>query len=103
MLYRIVNQAKAAKQSDDVDSLINHEKQGKTFTQVNEKVMPNIGRKVSANKVTLPNMMRQEENEPFDKPFKNIARTPEKDTSRAKQLAKKAEKEAGKKAKAKKK
>lgn len=70
MLYKVVNQAKASKQSDDVDAYIEHEKQGKTFTQVNEKVMPNIGRKVSANKVTFPNMMRKEEtvNEIADTP-----------------------------------
>lgn len=36
MLYKVVNQVKSQKQRDDVDSYIEHEKQGKTFTQVNE-------------------------------------------------------------------
>lgn len=67
MLYKIVNQAKAAKQSDDVDSLINHEKQGKTFTQVNEKVMPDLDKKMGSKKVTLSNMMRKEEKSDDDK------------------------------------
>lgn len=70
MLYKVVNQAKAAKQSDDVDALINHEKQGKTFTQANEEVMPDLKKKMGAKKVTLPNMMRKEEtvNEIADTP-----------------------------------
>lgn len=61
MLYKVVNQTKAAKQSDDVDSLINHEKQGKTFTQVNEKVMPDLNKKLGSKKVTLANQMRKED------------------------------------------
>lgn len=61
MLYKVVNQIKAAKQSDDVDSLINHEKQGKTFTQVNEKVMPDLNKKLGSKKVTLANQMRKED------------------------------------------
>jgi len=62
MIYKIVNQVKAQKQSDDVDSLINHEKQGKTFTQqCDEEVMPDLKKKMGAKKVTLPNMMRKED------------------------------------------
>jgi hypothetical protein len=44
MLYKVVNQMKASKQSDDVDSLINHEKEGKTFTQVNEASSKKLGK-----------------------------------------------------------
>lgn len=62
MLYKAVNQVKAQKQSDDVDEYIEHEKQGKTFTQVcEEEAMPDLKKKMGAKKVTLPNMMRKEE------------------------------------------
>ena len=63
LLYKIVNQAMAEKQSDDVDAYIEHEKQGKTFTQVCEAVMANLKKKMGAKKVTLPNMMRKEESQ----------------------------------------
>lgn len=36
MLYRAANQAKSMKQKADVEAYVEHEKQGKTFTQVNE-------------------------------------------------------------------
>jgi len=61
MLYRLVNKMKSEKQSDDVDSYIEHEKQGKTFTQMNEEPMPDLKKKMGAKKVTLPNMMKKEE------------------------------------------
>jgi hypothetical protein len=61
MLYKLVNKMKSEKQSDDVDSYIEHEKQGKTFTQMNEEPMPDPKKKMGAKKVTLPNMMRKEE------------------------------------------
>lgn len=64
MLYKVVNQMKASKQSDDVDSLINHEKQGKTFTQMNEEPMPNakkmMAAKMAKKKVSLANMNKEE-------------------------------------------
>lgn len=64
MLYKLVNQMKASKQSDDVDSLINHEKQGKTFTQMNEEPMPNtkkmMAAKMAKKKVSLANMNKEE-------------------------------------------
>jgi len=64
MLYKVVNQMKASKQSDDVDSLINHEKQGKTFTQMNEEPMPNVKKmmaaKMAKKKVSLANMNKEE-------------------------------------------
>ena len=61
MLYKIVNQQMADKNCDDVDNYIEHEKQGKTFTQTNEEAMPNPKKKMGAKKVTLSNMMRKEE------------------------------------------
>jgi hypothetical protein len=61
MLYKLVNKMKSEKQSDDVDSYIEHEKQGKTFTQMNEEPMPDLKKKMSAKKPTLANMMRKEE------------------------------------------
>jgi hypothetical protein len=64
MLYKVVNQMKASKQSDDVDSYIEHEKQGKTFTQVNEEPMPNVKKmmaaKMAKKKVSLANMNKEE-------------------------------------------
>lgn len=70
MLYKVVNKTKSQKQSDDVDAYIEHEKQGKTFTQTNEEMMPDLKKKMGAKKVTLPNMMRKEEtvNEIADTP-----------------------------------
>lgn len=63
MLYKAVNQSKAAKQKSDVEEYIEHEKQGKTFTQqCDEEAMPDLKKKMGAKKVTLPNMMRKEEN-----------------------------------------
>ena len=61
MLYKLVNKMKSEKQSDDVDSYIEHEKQGKTFTQMNEGLMPDLKKKMGAKKVTFPNMMKKEE------------------------------------------
>jgi hypothetical protein len=64
MLYKVVNQMKASKQSDDVDSLINHEKEGKTFTQMNEKALPDPKRmmaaKMAKKKVSFANMNKEE-------------------------------------------
>jgi hypothetical protein len=64
MLYKVVNQMKASKQSDDVDSLINHEKEGKTFTQMNEKALPDprkmMSNKMAKKKVSLANMNKEE-------------------------------------------
>lgn len=72
MLYKIVNQSKAAKQSADVDDYIEHEKQGKTFTQTNEEAMPNLKKKMAAKvkAITLAGQMRKEEtvNEIADTP-----------------------------------
>lgn len=61
MLYKLVNKMKSEKQSDDVDSYIEHEKQGKTFTSMNEEPMPDLKKKMGAKKVTLSNMMKKEE------------------------------------------
>lgn len=61
MLYRAANQAKSMKQKADVEAYVEHEKQGKTFTQTNEEAMPDLKKKMGAKKVTLPNMMRKEE------------------------------------------
>lgn len=69
MLYKLVNRMKSEKQSNDVDDYIEHEKQGKTFTQMCEEPMPNLKKKMGAKKVTLSNMMKKEENEPFVPPF----------------------------------
>jgi hypothetical protein len=64
MLYKVVNQMKASKQSDDVDSLINHEKEGKTFTQMNEKALPDprkmMANKMAKKKVSLANLNKEE-------------------------------------------
>jgi hypothetical protein len=61
MLYKLVNRMKAQKQSDDVDAYIEHEKQGKTYTQMCEEPMPDLKKKMGAKKVTLSNMMKKEE------------------------------------------
>jgi hypothetical protein len=70
MLYKLVNKMKSEKQSNDVDDYIEHEKQGKTFTQMNEESMPDLKKKMGAKKVTLSNMMKKEEtvNEIADTP-----------------------------------
>ena len=70
MLYKLVNKMKSEKQSNDVDDYIEHEKQGKTFTQMCEEPMPNLKKKMGAKKVTLSNMMKKEEtvNEIADTP-----------------------------------
>jgi hypothetical protein len=70
MLYKLVNKMKSEKQSTDVNDYIEHEKQGKTFTQMNEEPMPNLKKKMGAKKVTLSNMMKKEEtvNEIADTP-----------------------------------
>ena len=70
MLYKLVNRMKSEKQSNDVEDYIEHEKQGKTFTQMNEEPMPNLKKKMGAKKVTLSNMMKKEEtvNEIADTP-----------------------------------
>ncbi len=63
-LYRIVNASKAAKQNSDINSYVEHEKQGKTFTQMCEESMPNPKKKFSsilANKaVSLSKRMQNE-------------------------------------------
>ena len=61
MLYKLVNRMKSEKQSDDVDDYIEHEKQGKTYTQMCEEPMPDLKKKMGAKKVTLSNMMKKEE------------------------------------------
>ena len=65
MLYKAVNQVKAQKQSDDVDSYIEHEKEGKTFTQICEEPMPNLNKRMAAKlgskAVTLAKRMTKEE------------------------------------------
>ncbi len=60
MLYKVINQVKAEKQSDDVDEYIEHEKEGKTFTQMNEMPMPDLAKKIPKKKVSLSNMMKKE-------------------------------------------
>jgi hypothetical protein len=44
MLYKLVNRMKSEKQSNDVDDYIEHEKQGKTFTQMNEASSKKLGK-----------------------------------------------------------
>jgi hypothetical protein len=96
MLYKLVNKMKSEKQSDDVDSYIEHEKQGKTFTQMNEEPMPDLKKKMGAKKVTLPNMMKKEEKDepPFDMPTKKPSTPYKNKGAKAKQLARDAMKKA---------
>lgn len=96
MLYKLVNKMKSEKQSDDVDSYIEHEKQGKTFTQMNEEPMPDLKKKMGAKKVTLPNMMKKEEKDepPFDMPTEKPSTPYKNKGAKAKQLARDAMKKA---------
>ena len=101
MLYKLVNKMKSEKQSDDVDSYIEHEKQGKTFTQMNEEPMPDLKKKMGAKKVTLSNMMKKEEKDepPFDMPTEKPSTPYKNKGAKAKQLARAAMKKAMKKSK----
>lgn len=60
-VYALINKKMAEKQSEDVEDYEEHEKQGKTFTQVHEMSMPDADKKMGAKKVTLRNMMRKED------------------------------------------
>ena len=60
-MYALINKKMAEKQEEDVEDYEEHEKQGKTFTQVNEKVMPDLNKKMGSKKVTLRNRMQIDE------------------------------------------
>lgn len=59
-VYALINKKMAEKQGEDVEDYEEHEKQGKTFTQVHEMAMPNVSKRMGAKKVTLRNMNKEE-------------------------------------------